>query len=301
VKRLAISLVLVAIGIVTAGCGERAEPVGAIPQSYPVTVEGAGESPLAVRKPPERIVALDAGSAELISALGAGSKLVGAPAGVSVSGKTRPEVVVKASGQIDVDEAVTLQPDLVVATPQTDRVDVAQVVQRSGAALYLQPSRTIDDVRHATIELGFLLGRPVAARALNSKLKSQVAQILTRLEGVAPVTVFVDTGLFVTISDTSILGDLIREAHGRNVASDPGLGPVSPEELAAANPNVYLATSDSHVTLQSLRRNPKTQNLAAVRRGRVVILNADLVMRAGPNVGNAFEEVAAALHPDAFQ
>jgi ABC-type Fe3+-hydroxamate transport system substrate-binding protein len=115
------------------------------------------------------------------------------------------------------------------------------------------------------------------------------------------VTVFADTGFFVTIDDGSIFGDLIRQARGQNVAPDPGLGPVDPKQLAAADPDVYLATSDSGVTLDSLRRDPDTRNLTAVKDGRVVILPVDLVTRAGPNVGHALERVAAALHPDAFR
>jgi ABC-type Fe3+-hydroxamate transport system substrate-binding protein len=72
-------------------------------------------------------------------------------------------------------------------------------------------------------------------------------------------------------------------------------------ELKTANPDVYVVTSDSGVTLEELRRGPETRDLRAVQEGRVVVLPAELVTRAGPNVATAFEQVAVALHPDAFR
>jgi ABC-type Fe3+-hydroxamate transport system substrate-binding protein len=64
---------------------------------------------------------------------------------------------------------------------------------------------------------------------------------------------------------------------------------------------VYLATSDSGVTLESLQRDPDTRDLGAVQNGRVVVLPDDLVTHAGPRVAEALEAVALALHPDAFR
>jgi iron complex transport system substrate-binding protein len=265
-----------------------------------VTVAGAAGA-LTVPARPTRIVALDPGAAEIVAALGAADSLVGVPAGVSLPPSAHPLEVVAPSGQIDVAKAVSLRPDLVIASRETDPVDVAQIVQRSKASLYTQPTSTIDDVRRAVIALGFVVGQPVAARKLNAELKAQVAAVKARLANVSPATVFVDNGLFLTIDKQSILADLVTEAHGQNIATDSGLGPFPIEQLRTANPQVYLTTSNSGVTLDSLRRDPETRDLQAVKQGRVVVLPADLVTRAGPNVGQALQRVAAALHPDAFR
>lgn len=298
--RLILLAAALAAGLAAAACGERAEPMGALPPSYPVTVTGA-ETTLVVRRQPRRVVALDPGSAELVVALGAGDALVGVPAGVELPPSVHAARVVRATGQIDVGAAVRLHPDLVIATPQDDRVDVSQVAGRSGAPLYLQPAETIEDIRRAVIALGFLLGHPIEARRLNDAIRQQVERVEARIASAPPVRVFVDTGLLVTINDHSLLGDLIRKARGVNVAAQESGDRVPPAALRAADPDVYLATSDSGVTLDSLRRRPETRDLPAVRRGRVVVLPADLVTRAGPRVGRALEVVAAALHPDAFR
>ena len=62
-----------------------------------------------------------------------------------------------------------------------------------------------------------------------------------------------------------------------------------------------MVTSDSGVTLESLRRAPETRDLRAVRNGRVVFLPVELVAEPGPDVAEALQTIAVALHPDAFR
>lgn len=290
------------VGLLSSGCGQRSEPVGELAQPYPVTVQGADDQPVSVEAQPKRIVALDAGAAELLDALGAGDRLVGAPGGVKLAGGRKAAEVVKANGQVDVARVAKLKPDLIVAAADTDPVDVAQAERRTNATVYVQPSRSVEDVQRAVLELGFLIGQPVEARQLAGSIERSLAETESRLEGVEPVSTFVDQGFFVTASDRSLLGNLVERARGTNVAGDyAGLGPFPVAQLRRANPDVYLATSDSEVTLATLERDPQTRKLRAVAAGRVVVVPADLVTRAGPRIARALETIAAALHPDAFR
>ena len=295
-------MLVVALAVSSSGCGQRSEPTGALTQPYPVTALGDGEESLVLDAKPKRIVALDPGAAEMIGALGATDRLVGAPVGVKLPSGGRVSPVVKPTGQIDIPRIAKLKPDLLVATAETDPVDVAQAERRSGAAVYVQPSRSVDDVERAALELGAILGQPVEGRQLAGSIERSVAETERRLEGVEPVTVFVDQGFFVTVSNRSLLGNLVEEAHGRNVAGKyAGLGPFPVPQLRRADPSVYLATSDSDVTLETLEQDPRTRELIAVEQGRVVVVPTDLVTRAGPRIAKALETIAAALHPDAFR
>jgi iron complex transport system substrate-binding protein len=296
-RRLLVPLVLLAF--VATGCGERSEPLGEVSQPYPVTVEGAGDQPTVVEEPPRRIVAVDAGSAELLRALGVGRRLVGIPAGVRASRRARE--VLRPTGEVDVGEVVRLEPDLIVATPRTDALDVALARRESGARLYVQPDSSVNDVLRGTIELGFLVGEPVRARQLRERILTQVESAQARVAGEPVVSAFVDTGFFITIPQRSLLGDLIRRARGESAAgAAPRPEPISRSRLRQLDPDVYLATSESRVTLRRLRADPRTAELTAVQQGRFVLLPSDLVLRPGPRIGRALEQVARALHPDAF-
>jgi iron complex transport system substrate-binding protein len=290
---------LLAVAAFGSACGAREEPLGALDPEYPVSVRGAGDQPTRLTEAPERIVALDPGGAELARALGVEGRLVGVPAGVEPEGA---DEVVRKTGQIDVQRVVELKPDLILATSATDRVEVSRAETASGAAVYVQPAASIEDVERAALELGFLVGAPVEARKLVGTIRRESAAVDERLASAAPVTVFIDTGFFITVPERSLLGELVRRAHGVNVAAEnAGLGPFDVGELARLDPAVYLATSDSRTTLAKLRKNPATRDLAAVREGRFVLVDSDLVSRAGPRVAEAFAAVAAALHPDAFR
>ena len=291
---------------VAVACGERPEPLGDVSQRYPVTVAGAGERPTVVPALPERIVALDPGSAELLLALGARDRLVGVPAGIRrgagpLTARPGAAEVVSRTTDVQVDEIVKLDPDLIVATPATDLLDVSRAQRETGAAVYLQPNVSIDGVLRAALELGIVVGEPVAGRAIASRIRSQVALVEDRIASEPKVTTFVDRGFFITIPERSLFGDLVARARGESIAGDdPGVEPYPLGKLRQADPDVYLATSDSHVTLESLRENPRTKDLTAVKKGNFAIVSSDLVNRAGPRVGRALQQVARALHPDAF-
>jgi iron complex transport system substrate-binding protein len=286
--------------LVGAGCGERSEPLGQLAQPYPVSVHGVGDRPTVLEQRPERIVALDPGPAEILAAIGVGDRLVGAPTGVRLRGLD-PQRVVRPTGQVNVDAVIALKPDLIVSTPNVDELEVARAARKSGSAVYVQPASSIVNVEQGAVDLGFLVGAPAQARQLVGRIESRVAAVEARLESVEPVSVFIDTGFFITVPSRSLLGDLVAKAKGRSVAgASPGPGPFPLADLARLNPVVYLATSDSEVTLRALRANPVTAGLRAVRRRRVVIVPASVVTSAGPRVAEGLEDVARALHPDAF-
>jgi iron complex transport system substrate-binding protein len=292
---------LLPLALLATACGERSEPVGALTEPYPVTVQGTGDRPTVLEQPAERIVALDAGSAELIGALGAADRLVGIPAGARVPGAGTAEQVVSKTGEIDLDATLGLKPDLVVATQIADQLDVGRIGRSTGAAVYLQPAASVRNAEQGAVDLGFLVGEPAKGRQLAGKIQASVARIQEQLASVAPVSVFIDTGFFITVPDRSLLGDLVKRAKGKSVAGpSPGPGPYPLADLRQSDPEVFLTTSDSDTTLRSLKANPVTAGIRAVKDKRFVVLPAALVTRAGPHVGAALARIAHALHPDAF-
>jgi len=292
---------LLPFALLATACGERNEPTGALAETYPVTVQGTGGRPTVLAGRAQRIVALDPGSAELIGALGAAGRLVGVPAGARVTGAAQAERVMSRTGEIDLDRTLALKPDLVVASQSADQLDVGRIARATGAAVYLQPAASIRNAEEGAVDLGFLVGEPARGRALAGKIQASVARIQEKLASVPAASVFVDTGFFITVPDRSLLGDLVKRAKGASIAGpSPGPGPYPLAELRQADPEIFLATSDSDATLRSLEANPVTAGLRAVKDKRVVVLPAALVTHAGPRVAEALERVARALHPDAF-
>jgi ABC-type Fe3+-hydroxamate transport system substrate-binding protein len=281
------ALVGVAAVLVLAGtaCGERTEPVGALVQDYPITVQGAGDRATVVRSAPKRIVPVGAGPRQILEGLGLGKRVV--PVNDSLVGLPLVGAIRAA------------HPDLIVASSGTDPLDLARARSATHAEVYVEPSGSLEDVVQAIGEIGLLTGKPIEARRLTARIEAKRREVAERLAGEKVVTAFVDDGGFSTVSSRSLLGTLVAEAHGRSVAgASPEQGPFPLARLLELDPDVYLATAGSGRSLQQLRKRAGTRRLRAVRSGRFALLPADASV-AGPGVGTALDRIARILHPDA--
>ena len=248
------------------GCGQRSEPTGASVEPYPVTIQ-QNDTRVVVDREPKHVVALTKDAASLVSSV----------LGHEVTAVSR----------------APSNADLVVTTADGNTTGAAKT--------YVAPDGSIEDVQGALTDLGLLLDRPIEARRLVEDIQTKRAEVRRHLKGVAAVTVFVDTGLRSTVSDQSLLGRLIEEAGGDNIAgSGPQSGPFDVAKLARLNPDVYFATSDSGTTLADLRSDPRTKHLKAVETKRFAIL-ASRVVEPGGQIGTELVAIARYLHPDAFR
>ena len=280
--RVAAAACAAALLLGATACGERSEPTGADAGLYPVTVT-TGDRPITISKPAERIAVLDAATRSIVRRLGAGGRIVAAVSPGAVDALRRAK------------------PDLIVASDSVDEQGLSRAAAATHARVYLAPGDSITQVERAITQLGLLTDTPVRARGLVRAIEQKRRAVDAALARTPVVDVFVDTGLMTTAPNQSLIGDLIREAHARNVAGDAAeAGPVDPVDLARLDPDIYAVTSDTRTTLADLRRNPQTRRLRAVRNGRFVVLDADLLV-AGPQVGTALESIARLLHPDAFR
>ena len=286
---LRIQLVVAGALLLLAGtaCGERAEPTGSLVEGYPVTVQGGADLPAVVSAVPRRIVPLGAGPRQILKALGLKQRTIAVNdslVGLPLVGEIR-----------------RARPDLIVASNDTDPLDLARARTATHAAIYVEPGSSLDDVVGAIGDIGLLTNQPLAARRVTATIQKARRAVAAKLAGTPTVTVFVDTGDFSTVSTRSLLGDLIREAHGRSVAGpSPEPGPFPLRRLVQLDPEAYIATSDSGRTLEGLRSHAGTKRLRAVRNKRFGIVSMTAAVP-GPKVGEALAEIAQILHPDAFR
>lgn len=283
--RLALLTVAAVLLLAGTACGQRSEPTGALVQSFPVTVQGGGDRPTVVQSAPKRIVPVGAGPKAVLESLGLGRRVV--------------EVNDTLVGLPLVGAIRHARPDLIVASSETDPLDLARARSATGADLYVEPASSLDDVVQAIGEIGLITGTPVQARKLTTAIESRRRAVAKRVAGAPVVTAFVDTGDFSTISSRTLLGDLLERARGRSVAGpSPEQGPFPLRRLVTLDPDVYLATAGSGRTLQQLRAHALVRRLRAVHQGRFAVLPPEATV-AGPQVGQALEAIARILHPDA--
>jgi ABC-type Fe3+-hydroxamate transport system substrate-binding protein len=269
-----------ALALSLAACGERSEPTDTSVRIYPVTVTGASGDTTVVQAPPQRILALGSEMAATLRALGAGGR--------TITSERLPT------------GGVPENVDLVTAWASSEQADALARAPDSGP-VYVAADGSIEELEQSLGELGLLVARPITAREMVEDIDGSVREVTEQLGTEQPVTVFLDTGFFTTVSTQSLQGDHLAKGGGDNVAgAAPEAGPFDLRHLRQLDPRWYLATSDSGTTLKRLRRNPATRDLSAVRAGRFAVVPT-LLLEPGPGVGEGVERIARILHPDAFR
>ncbi len=262
------------------------------------TVDEAGESP-------QRIVSLIPSATATIVALGAGDRLVArSDYDVDPALANLPSIGQGLTPSLE--QLTLLAPDLVIAWPDNPSRSVISRLGELGVEIYAPEAQTLADVRRTTVELGRRLGRAAAADSLIASIDAQLADVVAAVAGRDRPSVFYVVWYQppTTTGSGTYISELIEIAGGRNSFADaPGHWPqVSLEEVVRRQPDIILfaTTAEDIPLLEQLAKAPGWRELAAVREGRVVRVDANLFNRPGPGVAEAARRLARVLHPEVF-
>lgn len=288
-KRALPALIALFLLLGATACGERSEPTSPTLPLYPVTVQRPGATPIVLRTAPKRVAAVTPAAVGVVAALEAAAR--GKP----------PLRVLHLNQEVDAADLRHFKPDLIVASTEADTQELERAARATKAPVYTLPEESIREVLRGFTDVGALLGRQLEARQLDQEIVAKIHLVQNRLAGTKKVSVFVDTGLFVSVPANSLVGNLVDGAGGRSIAgAEPGATPFDLGRLRQLNPDFYLATSDSGTTLRDLRKSAGTRSLTAVRKGRFGIVRAAL-LEPGPRLGDGLVAIARLLHPGAFR
>ena len=162
--------------LVATACGAKPEPTsGKLDTTYPASAKDGSGRIITVEAPPRRRIA----SRTPRSRARLGVRAAVAPADVTVARVT------------------AAHPDLVVVGPGITADDQQRndtFIRQLTVPVYVMPGARLEDIERAAVALGVLTNHAEAGRALALKLRKQRQDIAGRLEGVAPMNVYVDAG-----------------------------------------------------------------------------------------------------------
>ncbi len=112
------------------------------------------------------------------------------------------------------------------------------------------------------------------------------------------------TDPLISIGRDTFLSDALRHAGAQSVVDTAAEWPrVSLESIAALNPEyvvfAYAHADEAQHDIDALRGKPGWRDLDALKRGNVIVIS-DAINRPAPRMVDAIEQLARALHPDAF-
>jgi iron complex transport system substrate-binding protein len=253
-----------------------------------------------------RIVSLAPNLTETVFALGQGDFLVGDTDFCDYPAEAVQKHHIGGPVNPNIEEIVALQPDLVLATKSINRRETVDALDRLGLPVYVSDPHSVDEMVLSTERLGVILHVDHIAETLVEDLRTRLADLDRRIATTTPrrVLFVVWTDPLISVGRDNFLSDALRRAGAKSVIDASAEWPrVSLESAVSLKPD-YLVFADARADnaqrqIDSLRVKPGWRELEAVRRGKVIVIS-DAINRPAPRMVDAIEQLARALHPEAF-
>ncbi len=318
-KRIILSVILALI-ILVAGCSKPQQQNSGIvdPDSkggeVTIDMNTENEAPMNQeddRKPgetdenPERIVSLAPSGTEILYALNAGDKIIAVSEYCNYPEDTASKTKLPTGEKLDMENLISLKPDLVIAAYMSAMEDQFRQLEESGIKVLVTEANNLSETYEAIETIGRTIGRESEAETLVRNMKDGFDKIIKEIEGKPSPTVYVEVsplewGLW-TCGKNTFIQELIDIVGAKNIFEDvEGWAEVSEEQVISRNPDFILTTAspltgiDDPVGEISSRAN--WTGLDAVKNSRIVMLDSDMITRPGPRLLDAAQELVKILY-----
>lgn len=269
--------------------------------AFPVTLTDDDGIEVTVAEEPQRIVTFAPSMTEIVFALGLGGRVVGVsgPFDDYPAGATAIEQV-GGAGEFGVDpnleDVVALEPDLFLTIAGGD--PWKEQLRELGVTVVTLNATDFDDLLDDIGRVGVVTGAVEEAEALVAQMADEAEQVAAAVP--ERTTCFFEVYFaqtVTTVGPETFIYDLLERAGCDPVTADAtsDYPQWSVDDLVADAPAVYIATVESATSAQEIARRPGFSGIAAVADGNVVLVDPDLVTRAGPRVVQGLQELATAL------
>lgn len=255
---------------------------------------------------PETIISLQPSNTEILFELGVGEQIIGA-----TDYDTYPEEAleierVSDSMTIDTERVIELKPDVVFAYTAGEEPQVEQLESAGLKVFVIQSAATIDDVYGDIEQIADVLNREEKAEEIVDGIEAQIKAVQEKTASItdkkkvyfeispAPDIWSIGAGTFQQ--------ELITAAGVENLYADQqGWFAVTEEDLITRNPEAIITTvSDGDDPKGEIIARQGWSTIDAVQNEAVYELNANILDRPGPRIGEAIEQIASTIYPENF-
>ena len=304
-------ILMLTAGLVLPGC--QPKPTQSIQPAEPLPInltDGLGRSIL-ITNPAQRIISLSPPLTEMLFAVGAGGQMVGRDSYSDYPADAKKITDVGWSyGKYSLETVVNLKPDLVLAGEITTPELVASLENLGIKVFYLKNPLNLDEMYAMLKIVGALSGHTTEADALVKNLQQRGAAMQVKLAKVTShPTVFyeldaTDPSKPYTPGPGTLYTNLISMAGGENIGSrlSTAWAQISLEQLLVDDPTyILLGDANFGTTPEMVGQRAGWQTLTAVKEGRVLPFDDNLLVRYGPRLLDGLEALAKVLHPEIFK
>ncbi len=195
-----------------------------------------------VNSTPRRIVSLVPNITEELFDLGVQDRLVGVTTycqrPLGAQSKERVGAVV----EVNVEKILSLQPDLVIASPLTDHKQIQKLLDVGVKVEIFQPPQDFKALCENFAQLAHMVAREERAREIIQQAERELDTIKGKVKGLPKPRVFVQIGErpLVAAGGDSFIDDFVNCAGGVNIAHEVKTSVYSREEVVRKNPDIII-------------------------------------------------------------
>jgi ABC-type Fe3+-hydroxamate transport system substrate-binding protein len=254
--------------------------------------------------PPQRLVSLAPSISEILYFLELGDRVVGVTSFCNFPPEVKQKPRIGTYWEFNLEAILALKPDLVLAMAhQGEGESSLDVLRHWRIPYYVAHADTLPELFRLIEDIARLTGTEEVARRKLPPLEARARQVQARVQRLPHPRVLmeIDQEPLITVGHSSIQGDLIQRAGGENIANgiDQRYPVFNLEEVLKAQPEVILFTGMADASSLPARKNywRGWNMLPAVKAGRLLWIDPDLVDRPGPRLVDGLEQLANFFHP----
>lgn len=268
-------------------------------------VDDAGRK-LYVAKAPQRVVSLAPSITEILFAIGLDEQIVGVTEFCDFPPAARSKQKIGYSNP-NMEALVALQPDLVLAPKDFLRADMLAKLEHLKIPTFILDAKRLEDIPLHIQTLGRMVERGPEAGAVAQAMRERMAELKRKVESRTPKRVLyvLNSQPLITVGPGSFIHQMIGLAGGVNVAAEAGAPypRLSMEAVLQKDPEVLVFPAG---TVESVPSSEQQQwqrwtSLSAVKHQRIHEVPSNLLNRPGPRIVEGLEQLARAIHPEAFR
>jgi iron complex transport system substrate-binding protein len=253
----------------------------------------------------DRIVSLAPNLTEIVYAVGAGDQLVGNTEYCDYPAAAKSVAKIGDTMHPSVERIIALKPQIVLVSTASQLEAFTKQLDQQNITVYVTDPQSLEDVFRSIQTLGDLFGHHDSTVTRVAELRKRAAAVEAATKVLKPVKIFyqVSDEPLYTIGRDAFLTDLIRRAGGVSVTADvPGAFPRYSDEAAlAAKPDAIILPAGGAMATANSKAAPALKNSPAVLNNRIYKIDENHLQRPGPRLVDGLEEMARALHPEAFK
>ncbi len=255
--------------------------------------------------PARRIVSLAPNLTEIVFALGLGDRLVGVTDFCDYPPAARRVARVGGVTSPSAEQVVALAPDLVLATTAGNGREQVLGLASLGLRVVVTDPKDLESVAESFVLIARVAGVPEAGARMAAAFRDRLEAVRRAVAGQPrPRTLLlVWPDPLIAAGPRTFPSRLLDAAGGTNAlagARDAVLAAAYPtiglESLLAIAPDAIVLAAHQGTTLETLARLSRYGDVPAIRDGRLAAIDQAILVRPGPRLADAAEQLARALH-----